>query len=111
MKNDNDVDVKYTDPQSYLTQQLAKRGWYPDERTRIHSYEELDYLDYNLFLYQVLGVRIYEISAKTHMQLLISKDGESRKEAVQALQAMNEFHKGYNTGFPILTDALEQQKK
>jgi len=108
MKDDNEI--KFTDAQSYLTQQLAKQEWYPDERTRIHSYEELDYIGYELFLYNILGLMIYEINSKIRMKLLISKDGESRKEAVQALQAMNEYKKGYHTGFQLLTEHLQEQQ-
>lgn len=93
-----------------MTRHLAKRTFHVDERTRLPSYEEMDYIDWNLFLSDVLGVRIYRVEANTRMRLLISKDGLSRSEAVEALKAMNDLQRGFNTGFPMLTEALTAQR-
>lgn len=104
-------DDKFMEPQSFLTKMLAK--WSPrvDERTRIMSYEELDWMDSNMLLSQVLGVPVYGVEATTHMRLLISKDGLSRQEVVQGIQALNMPIRGFDTGLPLLTDAISNQKE
>lgn len=100
----------FMEPQSFLTRFLAK--WSPrvDERTRIHSYEELDWMDSDMLLCLILGVPVYGVEATTHMRLLISKDGLSRQESVQAMQALNIVPKGHYSGLEQVSEAIDVQR-
>jgi hypothetical protein len=55
------------------------------ERTRINSWEELDYVTWKMLLGADLDVALYKMSVAIHLGCKISKDGESRKEDVDAL--------------------------
>jgi hypothetical protein len=102
--------VPFTDPQAFITRNLAERTKHVDERTRVNSYEQFDLWSYNLFLHSQLGVRMYFDEAAIDMRLMISKDGKSREEMVQSLQAMNDLQRGFNTGMPLLTEAIVDQR-
>ena len=109
--NDPDNGIPFQDPQAYLTRTLAERTHHVDERTRVNSYEQFDLWAYNHFLYEQLGVVMYRDAAVIEERLMISKDGKEREEYVQALQPMNDPQRGFNTGFPIVTEAIEEQKR
>ena len=49
--------------------------------------------------------------AATRLHLKISKDGKARTEAVDSLRATNDPMKGFNTGFQVVTDAIDDQKR
>ena len=102
--------IPFTDPQAFLTRNLAERSKHVDERSRVNSYEQYDYFSYNLFLFSQLGVRMFFDSATIDMRLMISKDGKSREEMVEGLKGLNEQQRGFNTGFSVVTEAIESQK-
>lgn len=102
--------IPFTDPQAFITRNLAERTKFVDERTRVNSYEQFDLWSYDLFLHSQLGVKMYFDEAAIDMRLMISKDGKSREEMVQSLQAMNDMNRGFNTGLPLLTEAIVDQK-
>ena len=111
-KNDElDNGIPWQDPQAYLTRTLAERTHHVDERTRVNSYEQFDLWAYNHFLYDQLGVRMYRDAAVIEERLMISKDGKEREEYVQGLQAMNDLQRGYNSGFALVSEAIEEQKR
>ena len=109
--NDSEKEIPFQDPQAYLTRTLAERTSHVDERTRVNSYEQFDLWSYQHFLYRMLGVPMYQDEAVIDERLMISKDGKEREEYVQGLQAMNDMQRGFNTGFPIVTEAIEEQKR
>jgi len=78
------------------------------ERTRINSWEELDYVTWKMLLGADLNVALYKMSVAIHLGCKISKDGESRKEDVDALfglqKGFDEDRKG--TGLKQATQAL-----
>ena len=55
------------------------------ERTRINSWEELDYISWKELLAHDLNVALYHSTCGIHLGLKISKDGEGRKEDVEAI--------------------------
>jgi len=109
--NTDPAEEVFVDPMSALTKMLSK--WYdrPDQQTRVHSHEQRVKWETDMILAQILGLEIYEIEATTEMRIAISKDGLSRTEAVQALQAMNEPQRGLNTGLQFVSDAIDDQKR
>lgn len=110
-KNDEIGAIPFQDPQAYLTRTLAERTHHVDERTRVNSYEQFDLWSYYHFLHSQLGVAMYRDAAVIEERLMISKDGKEREEYVAGLQAMNDMQRGFNTGFPLLTEAIEEQKR
>ena len=110
-KDEDFNEIPFQDPQAYLTRTLAERTRHVDERTRVNSYEQFDLWSYNHFLYTQLGIAMYNEAAVIEERLMISKDGKEREEYVQGLQAMNEMQRGFNTGFPLVAEAIEEQKR
>ena len=111
-KNDElDNGIPWQDPQAYLTRTLAERTHHVDERTRVNSYEQFDLWAYNHFLYDQLGVRMYRDAAVIEERLMISKDGKEREEYVQGLNAMNAFQRGFDSGLPMVSEVIEDQRR
>jgi hypothetical protein len=81
------------------------------ERTRVNSWEEQDYINWKEFLASTLGVPFYKTGAKIYMGLKISKDGLSREEDVEVLKGMYEEQKGFYSGFPMVSDAIERAEE
>lgn len=100
----------FVDPQTHITRFNFTRDKYVDERSRVDSYEELVFLERKKVLFDVTKVPIYGIISKAHLHLKISKDGLSRGEAVDSLRATNDPMKGLNTGFAVVSDAIEDEK-
>jgi hypothetical protein len=78
------------------------------ERTRINSWEELDYVTWKMLLGADLNVALYKMSVAIHLGCKISKDGESRKEDVDALFGLQKgFEEGRKaTGLRQATQAI-----
>lgn len=65
------------------------------ERSRINSWEELDYITWKKLLADDLDVELYKKTTEIHLGCKISKDGESRKEDVDAIYGLqNEYEEG-----------------
>ena len=76
------------------------------ERTRVNSWEEHDYLHWKEFLAKTLGVDFYQTDVEIYEGLKISKDGLSREEDVEVLKGMYEEQRGFYSGLPIVTEAI-----
>ena len=106
-KKDSDA---FVDPQTHITRFNFTRDEEVDERSRVDSYEELALIERKKVLFRVTKIPIYGIIAATRLHLKISKDGKAREEAVDSLKATNDPMKGLNTGFPVVIDAIDDQK-
>ena len=106
-KKDDDA---FIDPQTWITKFNFTRDEEVDERSRVDSYDELALIERKKILFRVTKIPIYGIMAATRLHLKISKDGKARSEAVDSLRATNDPMKGLNTGFSIVTDAIDDQK-
>lgn len=80
------------------------------ERTRVNSWEEQDYLATKEFLAKTLGVDFYQWAVDIHEGLKISKDGTEREEYVDILKGMYDEVRGFNTGLPLVREAIEEQQ-
>jgi len=72
-----------------------------EERTRINSWEEQDYLNWKKFLAKTLGVSFYEQGVEIYMSMKISKDGLSREEDVELGKGMYDEGKGRDVGWKV----------
>ena len=107
-KDDHDA---FVDPQTHITRFSFTRDEEVDERSRVDSYDELVFLNKKKVMWRVTKVPIYGIIAATHLHLKIAKDGKSREEAVEALRATNEPMKPFNTGFSLVSEAIDDQRR
>lgn len=83
-----------------------------EERTRINSWEEQDYLNWKKFLAKTLGVSFYEQGVEIYMSMEISKDGLSREEDVELGKGMYaDDEKKRNIGYKIWKDAFGGKDK
>lgn len=101
----------FVDPQTHITKFGFTRDKEVDERSRVDSYDELVFLNRKKVLARVLKLEIYDIIATTHLHLKISKDGKAREEAVESLRATNEPMRGFNTGLPLVSEAIDAQRR
>jgi hypothetical protein len=91
------------EPLSHITGHLTGGTWAViEERTRVLSWPEKDYLGLKIFLGNTLAIPFYLSGAKTYMQLNISKDGLSRTEDVELGKGMNNEEKGRDVGWKVL---------
>jgi len=83
------------------------------ERTRINSWEELDYVTWKEMCAEDLGVPLYKLTITIHHGSKISKDGESRKEDVDAIYGFqDEYGEGRKaTGLRRVSDALIERRR
>lgn len=100
----------FVDPQTHITKFSFSRDEEVDERSRVDSYEELVWLERKKILWRVTKVKIYGIIAASHLHLKISKDGKARDEATESLRATNEPVKPFNTGFSLVSEAIDEQR-
>lgn len=107
-KDDSDA---FVDPQTHITKFSFTRDEEVDERSRVDSYDELVFLERKKIMFRLTKIPIYGIIAEAHLHLKISKDGKAREEAVESLRATNDPTKGFNTGFNVVTEAIQDQKK
>jgi len=82
-----------------------------EERTRINSWEEQDYLNWKKFLAKTLGVSFYEQGVEIYMSMKISKDGLSREEDVELGKGMYDEERTMKRGGAKVRYALRQQQK
>ena len=81
------------------------------ERTRVNSWEEQDYLNWQIFLAETLKVDFYRKDAEIYMGLKISKDGLCREEDVEVLKGMYDENRGFYTGPPMVAEAIREQER
>ena len=83
------------------------------ERTRINSWEELDYITWKMLLFEDLKAPLYGIVCEIHQGSKISKDGEGRKEDVEAIYGLqNEFEEGRKaTGLRRASEAILERRQ
>ncbi len=81
------------------------------ERTRVNSWPELDWLEWEEFIGKTLGVDFYMIDTEIHMGLKISKDGLSREEDVEVLKGMYEEQRSFYGGLPVVSEAIMEQNE
>jgi hypothetical protein len=83
------------------------------ERSRINSWEELDYVTWKKLLADDLDVELYKKTTEIHLGCKISKDGESRKEDVDAIYGLqNEYEDGKKaTGLRRATQAILERRQ
>lgn len=72
-----------------------------EERTRVNSWEEQDYLNWKRFLHKTLGVPFYGQGVEIYMSLKISKDGLSREEDVDLGKGMYDDDKRRDVGWKV----------
>ena len=83
------------------------------ERTRINSWEELDYITWKQLLAEDLAVKLYATTVTIHLGCKISKDGEGRKEDVDAIYGLQEeFGEGRKaSGLRQATEAILSRRR